>query len=198
MRVVLATSNSGKVREIKRFLTQFEIVPYTDLIDKIEIIEDGDSFQENAKIKSETIDRVLKDRGFSDYIVLSDDSGISIDALDGRPGIFSARFAGESASDKDNLEKVISELKKAGVDRSPAHYTAAISITKDGETESVHGWMYGEVISEAKGENGFGYDPIFIPKGYKESVGTLSANDKEKISHRTKALSLAKILLERR
>jgi XTP/dITP diphosphohydrolase len=198
MRVVLATSNGGKVKEIKRFLSGYDIIPYTDLIEKLDIVEDGATFQENANIKSERVYRELSKIGLADSIVMSDDSGISIDALDGRPGIYSARFAGEGASDRDNLQKAVEELQKLGVESSPAHYTASISITSSDGTESVHGWMYGEVSTEIRGSNGFGYDPIFTPKGFSKTVGELSIDEKEKISHRVKALQLAKVLLSRR
>ena len=106
-------------------------------------------------------------------IVIADDSGISVDALGGEPGIYSARYGGEGASDKDNMYKVIDALKAKGLDASKAHYTAAIAIvTREGES-CVHGWMHGDVTTEPRGENGFGYDPIFIPSGYNQTLGEL-------------------------
>ncbi|MCK9374053.1 MAG: RdgB/HAM1 family non-canonical purine NTP pyrophosphatase [Sulfuricurvum sp.] len=193
MKVVLATSNKGKVREIIELLHDREVFPYTDLIEGFDIIEDGDTFKENALIKARAVYHALGD---SEAIVIADDSGISIDALDGAPGIFSARFAGEGASDKDNLFKVVDLLKEKGLTTSPAHYTAAIAIvSKEGES-CVHGWMYGEVLVEPRGENGFGYDPIFTPDGYEQTLGELESSVKRGLSHRSKGLNLAKILID--
>lgn len=193
MRVVLATSNKGKVREIIELLHDREVFPYTDLIEGFEIIEDGDTFKENALIKARAVYAALGD---NEAIVIADDSGISIDALDGAPGIYSARYAGEGANDKDNLNKVTESLKAKGLQKSPAHYTAAIAVvSKEGE-RCVHGWMYGDVSVEPRGENGFGYDPIFTPDGYDKTLGELPNDVKKGLSHRSKALNLAKILID--
>lgn len=193
MRLILATSNKGKVREIKALCEDFEVIPYSEIIDEFEIIEDGADFKENALIKARAVFKAINDE---DSVVLADDSGISIDVLEGKPGIYSARYAGEGATDKDNLYKVIDEIKAKKVESSPAHYTAAIAIvTKKGEY-SVHGWMYGEAIAKAVGDRGFGYDPMFIPLGYDKTLGELDDEIKKGLSHRAKALSLAKIILQ--
>lgn len=193
MRIVLATSNKGKVREIKELLHDREIFPYTDLMQEFEIIEDGETFKENALIKARAVYKALGDK---EAIVVADDSGISVDALEGAPGIYSARYAGEGCTDKDNLNKLVDAVKSTGRQSSPAHYTAAIAIvSKEGES-CVHGWMYGDVSIYPRGENGFGYDPIFTPKGYTLSLGELDSEVKVGISHRSKALHLAKILID--
>jgi XTP/dITP diphosphohydrolase len=193
MRVVLATSNKGKVREIIELLHDREVFPYTDLMEGFEIIEDGDTFKENALIKARAVYAALGD---SDAIIIADDSGISVDALDGAPGIYSARYGGVGASDRDNLLKLVDSLKEKGLNISPAHYTAAIAIvSREGES-CVHGWMHGEVITELRGENGFGYDPIFIPDGFQQTLGELPNDVKKGLSHRSKALELAKILID--
>lgn len=192
MRIVLATSNKGKVREIKQMCKDFEVVPYTDLIDAFEIVEDAPDFKGNALIKARAVYEALDDK---EAIVLSDDSGISVDALDGEPGIYSARYGGPDASDKENLKKLMDEVAAKGLKGSPAHYTAAIAIvTKEGE-QTVHGWMYGDVITEPRGENGFGYDPCFIPEGFDKTLGELDDSVKKGLSHRSKALALAKLVL---
>ncbi|OYZ62100.1 MAG: non-canonical purine NTP pyrophosphatase, partial [Sulfuricurvum sp. 24-42-5] len=158
MKIVLATSNKGKVREIKELLHDREVFPYTDLMEGFEIVEDGDTFKENALIKARAVYRALGDEN---AVVIADDSGINVDVLEGAPGIHSARYAGENCTDKDNLNKLVEAVKSAGKESSPAHYTAAIAIvSKEGES-CVHGWMHGEVITRPRGENGFGYDPIF-------------------------------------
>ncbi|NOR58580.1 MAG: RdgB/HAM1 family non-canonical purine NTP pyrophosphatase [Sulfurimonas sp.] len=193
MKLVLATSNKGKVREIQALCEDYEVIPYSELIEEFEIVEDGDTFKENALIKARAVFKVLNDK---DVIVLADDSGISVDVLDGKPGIYSARHAGENANDKDNLYKLIEDIKAKGFKSSPAYYTAAIAIvTKDGEY-CVHGWMYGTAISEAIGDGGFGYDPMFIPLGYDKTLGELDDDIKKKLSHRAKALSLAKKIIK--
>ncbi|MBU0719776.1 RdgB/HAM1 family non-canonical purine NTP pyrophosphatase [bacterium] len=193
MKLVLATSNKGKVREIKALCEKFEVIPYSELIEEFEIVEDGDTFKENALIKARAVFKALDNK---ELIVMADDSGISVDVLEGAPGIFSARYAGENATDKDNLYKLVEDIKAKGVQSSPAHYTAAIAIvTKDAEY-SVHGWMYGTALAQTKGKGGFGYDPMFIPDGYEDTLGELEESVKRKLSHRAKALALAGLVLE--
>ncbi len=192
MRIVLATSNKGKVREIKAMCEDFDVVAFSELIEPFEIVEDAPTFKGNALLKAKAVYDALGDE---EAIVLSDDSGISVDALDGAPGIYSARYGGENASDKENLQKVVDEVKAKGLESSPAHYTAAIAIvTKEGE-QVVHGWMYGDVITTPRGENGFGYDPCFIPEGFDKTLGELDDEVKKGLSHRSKALYLARLVL---
>jgi len=193
VRLILATSNKGKVREIKALCEDFEVIAYSEIIDEFEIIEDGADFKENALIKARAVFNALSE---DDIVVIADDSGISIDILDNKPGIYSARYAGESATDKDNLYKVIDEIKAKKVESSPAHYTAAIAIVTKNSEYVVHGWMYGEAIAKAVGDGGFGYDPMFIPLGYDKTLGELDDEVKKSLSHRAKALSLAKIILQ--
>ena len=193
MKLVLATSNKGKVREIKALCEEYEVIPYSEIIKEFEIIEDAPTFKGNALIKARAVFEAIGDENIT---VIADDSGISVDVLDGAPGIYSARYGGSDADDKDNLHKLMKDIKEKGVDSSPAFYTAAIAIvTKDVE-RTVHGWMYGTALTEAQGEGGFGYDPMFIPLGYKETLGELSDEIKKKLSHRSKALSLAKKVLK--
>ncbi len=193
MNVVLATSNKGKVREIIELLHDRQVHPYTDLIEGFEIVEDGSTFQENALIKARAVYAALGDEN---AVVIADDSGISVDALGGEPGIYSARYGGADATDKDNLNKVVDGLKAKRVESSKAHYTAAIAVVSREGERCVHGWMHGDVITELRGENGFGYDPIFIPEGFEQTLGELGDDVKKGLSHRSKALALAKILID--
>ncbi|MCF6330487.1 MAG: RdgB/HAM1 family non-canonical purine NTP pyrophosphatase [Sulfurimonas sp.] len=199
MKLVLATSNKGKVKEIKALCEEYEVIAYSELIDEFEIIEDADSFKENALIKARAVYKALKDapQGYDkNLIVIADDSGISVDILNGAPGIYSARYGGINANDKENLNKLMQDIKSKGVKSSPAHYTASIAIvTKNGEY-SVHGWMYGEALTEAIGDGGFGYDPMFIPLGFDKTLGELDDEVKKKLSHRSKALDLAKKIIK--
>ena len=193
MKLVLATSNKGKVKEIKALCKEFEVIPYSELMEEFEIIEDGSSFKENALIKARAVFKALNS---DDVIVMADDSGISVNVLDGKPGIYSARHAGKDATDKDNLYKLIQDIKDKNVTSSPAYYTAAIAIVTKNSQYCVHGWMYGTAISEAIGDGGFGYDPMFIPLGYDKTLGELDDDVKKSLSHRAKALGLAKIVLQ--
>jgi XTP/dITP diphosphohydrolase len=192
-KLILATSNKGKVREIKELCKEYEVIPYSDLIEPFEIIEDAETFKENALIKARAVYEALADK---DAVVLADDSGISVDILDGAPGIYSARYAGENASDKENLYKLIEDIKAKGVQSSPAHYTAAIAMVTEKRERTVHGWMFGTAITQARGEGGFGYDPMFIPYGYDKTLGELDNAVKKELSHRSKALFLASKVLK--
>jgi XTP/dITP diphosphohydrolase len=194
MKIILASSNKGKIREIKEYC-DYDVVAFSDVLEPFEIIEDGDSFKENALIKARAIYEKLKDKE-EDFVILSDDSGISVPLLDHAPGIFSARYAGEGATDKDNLNKLIDELKSKDVKKTSAYYTAAMAIVTDkGEEYTVHGWMHGSVIDEKRGENGFGYDPIFIPLEYEKTLGELDSDVKKDLSHRSKAINLVRAIL---
>jgi XTP/dITP diphosphohydrolase len=191
MKLVLATGNKGKLREFKQ-MCEDEIVPFADLLGEFEIVEDGETFAANALIKAQTIYEKLG----SEYIVIADDSGISLPLLGGAPSIYSARYAGENATDKENLYKLIDEVKKKGVSSTSAYYTAAIAIVSKYGEYVVHGWMHGDVVVEPSGEKGFGYDPVFVPSGYDKTLGELDDEVKSKISHRSKALELAKPIIQ--
>jgi len=193
LKLVLATSNKGKVKEIKALCEDYEVIPYSELIDEFEIIEDGATFKENALIKARAVFNAL---GKEDVVVMADDSGISVDVLDGKPGIYSARHAGEDANDKDNLYKLIDDIKEKGVENSPAYYTAAIALVDSTSEQCVHGWMHGTAITQTRGDGGFGYDPMFVPNGYEKTLGELDDEVKKSLSHRAKALGLAKIILQ--
>ena len=173
-------------------MSGFEVVAYSDILEPFEIVENGNSFQANAIIKAKAVYEKLNSE---EYIVMSDDSGISIPALGGEPGIYSARYAGAGASDKDNLYALINKLKSVGLSRTPAFYTACIAIVSKYGASTAHGWMHGDAIDEAKGGNGFGYDPMFIPHGYELTNGELEECIKNGFSHRSKALELAKMLI---
>ena len=191
MKIVLATGNRGKLREFQQ-MCKDEVIPFSDLLKPFDIIEDGDTFAQNALIKARTIYGKLGEA----YVVIADDSGISLPLLGGAPGIYSARYAAEDASDKENLQKLIEAIKEKGVQSAPAYYTAAIAIVSKYGEYVVHGWMHGDVVDEAKGEKGFGYDPVFIPKGYSQTLGELDDEVKSTISHRAQALELAKPIIK--
>ena len=196
MKIVLATNNMDKVREIKAYYNQFDVIALGQICQPFEIEENGNSFYENAMIKARAVYARVKELGLeNEYIALSDDSGISVDALGGRPGIYSARYSGESATDASNRAKLITELNKLGLSQSNAFYTACIGICSKFGEYGVHGFMHGKVIDKELGSSGFGYDFMFIPSGFDKTVGQLDESIKLQISHRSKGLRLAKPVL---
>ena len=191
MKIVLASANKGKIIEFQKLMPNDEVVAFSEILGQIEIDEDQDSFKGNAIKKAKTIYDLLMQKGLADVIVISDDSGITVPALNNEPGIYSARYAGLNASDKDNNKKLIENLNAKNLEKTPAFYTACIAIVYNGETYTVHGWMHGNVINKELGEGGFGYDPMFIPNGFEKTLGELGYDAKKEFSHRTKALNLA-------
>ena len=196
MRIVLASGNKGKIKEFEKLMPNDEVVAFKEILGDIEIIEDKDSFKGNAIKKAQTIYDELLEIGLKDILVISDDSGITVPALNNEPGIYSARYAGENASDKENNSKLIDNLNKKNLEKTPAFYTACIAIVYQSQVYTVHGWMHGDVINKEKGEGGFGYDPMFIANGFDKTLGELGYEAKKEFSHRTKALDLAKKVLD--
>jgi XTP/dITP diphosphohydrolase len=192
MKIVLATGNKGKLREFNQ-MCDAEVIAFSEILGELDIVEDADTFKGNALIKARTIYEKLDSE---EYIVISDDSGISVPLLGGVPGIYSARYAGEGASDKDNLYKLVEAVAEQGLEKTSAYYTAAIAIVSRHGEYVVHGWMHGDVLSTTRGERGFGYDPMFVPAGYDLTLGELDDEVKKSISHRAKALALAKPIIQ--
>jgi len=192
MNIIIASSNKGKIVEIQRWLPEHTVTPYSEILGSFEIEETGKTFQENAIIKAKDIVKRLEESKYEkEYIVISDDSGITVPALNNEPNIYSARYAGENASDKENNAKLISKLNEKNITKTKAFYTACLAVAYKKEVYTTHGWMHGEVINQEKGDGGFGYDPLFIPDGYKNTLGILENSVKKELSHRSKALVLA-------
>ena len=192
MKIVLASANKGKIVEFEKLMPNDEVIAFSEILGQIEIDEDQNSFKGNAIKKARTIYDLLIEKEFdNDVIVISDDSGITVPALNNEPGIYSARYAGLNASDKENNAKLIENLNKQNLEKTPAFYSACIAIIYKNETYTVHGWMHGVVINKEIGEGGFGYDPMFIPEGFEQTLGELGYEVKKEFSHRTKALNLA-------
>jgi XTP/dITP diphosphohydrolase len=196
VKIVLASANKGKIVEFQKLMPNDEVIAFSEILGKIEIVEDKDSFKGNAIKKAQTIYDELIKIGQNDVIVISDDSGITVPALNNEPGIYSARYAGEGSSDKQNNAKLIENLNKNNLEKTPAFYTACIAIVYQGEVYTVHGWMHGNVINKELGEGGFGYDPMFIANGFDKTLGELGYEAKKEFSHRTKALNLAMKVLD--
>ncbi|VEF47437.1 nucleoside-triphosphatase [Bacillus freudenreichii] len=183
--VIIATKNKGKAKEFERLFSKYGITVKTlvDVPEIPDIEETGETFEENAVIKAEAIAKI------SDSYVVADDSGLVIDALDGRPGVFSARYAGEEKSDEANIDKVLSEL--AGVseeDRTARFYCALAIAGPDIETVTVNGTCEGLILNERRGAGGFGYDPIFYVPSEGKTMAEMSAERKSELSHRAAAM----------
>jgi len=195
MKIVLATSNKGKLKEFRQ-MCQVEILSFQELLGEIEVEETQNSFKGNALLKEKEIYNEIVEQYGDEYIVVADDSGLVVDALDGEPGIYSARYAGEGASDQENMNKLITRLKEKDIPSSRAHYTCAIAIVSKHGEYSLHGWVHGTIGTTPQGDKGFGYDPLFVADGFTQTMAQIDSDIKSKISHRAKALVLAKPIIK--
>lgn len=177
--ILIATHNQHKKEEIQQILgDQFLVKSLTDYQIFDEIVEDGKSFEENAEIKAKYC---FEKTGIA---CIGDDSGLVVEALDGRPGIFSARYAGNHDFDK-NIEKVLSEME--GIENRKAYFITVLCYFDENGSRFFEGRIYGDLLKKRFGGNGFGYDPIFVPENHEISFAEMSAEEKNKISHRKKA-----------
>ena len=193
MKLIIASNNKHKIYEIKTILEgRFdEILSLKEAGISHETVEDGTTFLENAEKKAREIAEI------SGCAALADDSGICADALDGAPGVYSARFAGTHGDDLANNRLLVEKL--ADKENKSAHYTAAIVICfPDGEKISAEGYMYGSIVDTPRGDRGFGYDPHFVPVGESRTVAEMSDGEKNAISHRGEALRKVVELLDGR
>lgn len=194
MRLILATSNKGKLKEVKEILPEYDIVTMGEMGINEDIEENGTTFEENAYIKAKFIaDRL-------NAVTIADDSGLEVDYLDGAPGIYSARFAGEGATDKDRNEKLLSLLKDVPFEKRTGRYVCAIAIVfPDGEKHIFKQTCEGYILDEEVGNGGFGYDPLFYFPEFKTTLANVPLDVKNTVSHRSKALEeLKKFLAERK
>jgi XTP/dITP diphosphohydrolase len=189
--LLLATRNTNKAREFRELLGEDFDVHDLSLFDEVAIPkESGRTFEENAILKAVAAsqDRRVQDRYL---LVVADDSGLEVDALGGAPGIFSARYAGETASDKENIDKLLSELarRNAPLDQRPARFHCVIALAHEGRLlGKFEGIVEGSIVDLPRGSRGFGYDPIFVPDGFDQTFSELPADTKNKISHRARAI----------
>ncbi len=188
MKLVLATNNKNKLREIREMLadTQIEVLSQKEAGFDADADETGSTFAENAAIKARCIRNMADAKGIS-CCILADDSGLSVDALGGAPGVYSARWAGEHASDAELIAKLLHEMREIPDGRRGAHFACVMClITPDGEEHLFSGKVEGEILHEIRGENGFGYDPVFGYHG--RSFAEIPAEEKNAVSHRHNAL----------
>jgi XTP/dITP diphosphohydrolase len=185
-KIILATSNKGKQKEINELLAplHIQLLSNHELDHKLipNVVEDGSTFEENA---------VKKARAYYERFglpALADDSGLEVDFLDGRPGIYSARYAGEESKDKENYEKLLVELKGVPFEKRKANFTCAIAYVDGNETLIAKGRCEGYIAEAPMGEEGFGYDPVFLLTGEQKTMAQLSKEEKNQRSHRFHAL----------
>jgi XTP/dITP diphosphohydrolase len=194
MRLIIATQNQGKLREIKHILRgiKIPIVCLSQLDKKFHIKENGKNFFENALKKAKPVSLTYKDD-----LVIGEDSGLTVDCLGGKPGIFSKRYSGKNWTYHKNNLKILKELEGVEKRNRTAHFICCLALMKRGELiKRIEGHINGFIHSEIKGKNGFGYDPIFYLPVYKRTVAELGLKEKNKISHRAKAfLQLRKYLI---
>ncbi|MBQ5346732.1 MAG: RdgB/HAM1 family non-canonical purine NTP pyrophosphatase [Ruminococcus sp.] len=193
MKFIIATNNAQKLKELERILSPLGInavSPKQEGISLDDVDENGATFKENSYIKAKA---ACEKTGLP---AIADDSGICVDALDGAPGIFSARFAGDEATDEDKNNLILEKLKSVPEEKRGAHYTCAVTcVFPSGDEIQVEGYCYGKIAYEPDGDGGFGYDPIFLYNGV--SFGQVSAEEKDKVSHRGNALRMFKAELLR-
>lgn len=186
MRIVAATQNKHKIEEISTITKEFgmEIVSRFEAgVADFEIEEDGDTFEENSGKKAREIMKVCGE------ITIADDSGLMVDALNGAPGVYSARFAGEESEDAKNNEKLLYLLKDVPEEKRTAKFVSVITMVyPNGEKIVARGECKGHILYEGHGSNGFGYDPLFVPVGFDRTFAELSAEEKNGLSHRAAAL----------
>lgn len=186
MRLIVASNNQNKIREIKKILQNKveEVISLKDAGIFVDVEETGKSFQENALLKATAIRNLLKDKSFA---VLADDSGLEVEALNGAPGIFSARFAGENKNDSDNRKKLLTLLKNQK-NRKARFVCALVLINENDVKISVTATSDGEITEKETGDNGFGYDSLFYSYDLKKTFAEASDDEKNSVSHRARAL----------
>ncbi|MGF9890548.1 XTP/dITP diphosphatase [Priestia megaterium] len=183
--IIIATKNAGKVKDFETLFSPkgFKVKSLLDFPEIEDVEETGVTFAENATLKAEAISSALNKP------VIADDSGLAIDALNGEPGVYSARYAGENKDDNANIEKVLKKLNDVPFEKRTARFHCALAIAVPGKrTEIVEGTCEGHILEEKRGENGFGYDPIFFVEKWRCSMAELTKEQKNQISHRANAL----------
>lgn len=188
--IVLATANKGKIREFSGLLEGVfgKIISLNDLETPPDVVEDGETFKENALKKARAI------AAYSGLPALADDSGLVVDSLGGKPGIYSARYAGEGATDRDNIAKLLTEL--SGIEDRNARFVCVLAlVSPDGEEITAEGTCEGVILTEPRGEGGFGYDPVFYLPELGKTMAELPPEQKNRLSHRARAAeALIKLL----
>jgi XTP/dITP diphosphohydrolase len=190
-KIVLATRNKHKIQEIKTILSDLplEILTLNDFQDVPVLREDGATFQDNSLQKAQAVYRHTK------LPALADDSGLEVFFLNGRPGVLSARYAGDGASDEQNNEKLLGQMRGVAPRRRKAQFRAVLTLLDEKGVDVTEGICPGTLAESGRGTNGFGYDPIFLPSGFSRTYAELTAEEKNQISHRARALAAMREVL---
>ena len=184
MKIFLATKNKGKIEDFKKLTEDMdiEVVTILDNIEIPDVVEDGDTFEENSAKKA------LEIAKYTGIVTVSDDSGLCVDYLNGAPGVYSARYSGENATDESNMDKLLEDLKDVKKKDRKAHFVSVVTIAyANGEYQSFRGEVEGEILFERQGNNGFGYNPIFYSKELGKSFGMATMDERVSVSHRGRA-----------
>ena len=182
MKLVFATNNPNKLQEVSNMISnQIKIISLKDISFNEEIIESENTIKGNAILKANFI------KNNYGHDCFADDTGLEVDFLDGKPGVYSKRFAGKNATDKLNMQKLIECMEKS--DNRTARFKTVIALNINNKLTTFTGICEGEILAKKRGSNGFGYDPVFLPKGYNKTFGEMNMADKNKIGHRSKAVS---------
>ncbi len=193
MKIILATKNEAKIREINRIFSDLDVefIGMDNYPGIPKVIEDGKTYHENALKKAKAVYQDTK------MPVVSEDSGLEVDALNSDPGIFSARFSGSNASDEENITKLMHLIKNIPEEKRTAQFISVFCLIHNQKVRYFAGEVKGKIITESRGNSGFGYDPVFIPEGYNKTYAELGEDIKNRISHRANAMKkLKKYLLE--
>lgn len=190
-KLVIASNNKGKIKEIKKILSELplDVVSLSDEGINIDVIEDGVTFEENAKKKAVEICDYLLKKGNTNFIVMSDDSGIEVDYLNGAPGVYSARYAGEHGDDNKNNEKLLDNLKNVPWEKRTGRFVCQLAIVDSNKNyKAITAYVEGHILEEINGNDGFGYDPLFYCDELNKSFGEADLSEKNLVSHRGRAL----------
>ena len=181
MKLVFATNNSNKIKEVSNLISnQIAIISLKDIGCNEDIVESKDTIIDNAILKANYIKNTYG------YDCFADDTGLEVDFLNGKPGVYSKRFAGENSTDELNMKKLLECMKESN--NRNARFRTVIALNINNQVITFTGVCEGEILKQRKGNNGFGYDPIFLPKGYNNSFGEMSIIEKNEIAHRSKAV----------
>ena len=194
-KLILASNNKKKVEEIKYILKDIdlEVKSLNDEGINVEVIEDGETFKENSNKKAREIREYLIDRGDTDFIVMADDSGLEVDYLNGEPGVYSARYAGEHGNDAKNNEKLLKNLQGVPYEKRGARFVCHVTLMNyEGKSLDIRGEVKGIIMDKLDGEGGFGYDPLFYNETLNKTFGEASKEEKNSVSHRGMALKQLK------
>ena len=187
MKLLLATKNKNKIEEIKKICMTMgsacQLYTLEDFPECEDVEEDGETFEENA------VKKAVQTAQATGMPTIADDSGLEVDSLGGAPGVYSARYSGKSADDRANLEKLLDEMKDIPPEKRTARFICCIALAIEDDVKTFFGFVEGSIGTESRGESGFGYDPVFYPRGYDRTFAEMSDDEKNSMSHRAMALA---------